>query len=297
MLEVASVGELALLAQLADALLGMTEHAIQTSVALKGISDTTNVNVKSLQQWNQVARETTGSSEWLASAFVKIDDSISAMNLNQQGPLKALTDAVDLSGLKSVDDLLNRIARSQKLMHLRPGELSNRLRGAGIDPRLQAALRLSEGERNAMRARGPVLSDKELKTFNHIEEEFAKLHAHSEKFKNSVASWTAPELLKTIQAAAEILDELRSFIDADTKRGKTGYIGKTRDVIGTAVTWATGIAPSVGLYNAFNEWRAGMYRPENSRQAALGRTSAEQEMINEAFRRPPGNDQIGRAHV
>lgn len=270
MLEVATVGELALLAKLADTLASMTEAAIGASVGLTKLTETRDIDAKSLQEWGQVAAEHAVARDDMSASLAGMAKEITKLQYNQPSSLRSLTDVMDISGIKDVPDFLHRLFLAKEQLGKTPGGISFRLDQAGIASFWTPILEAGEKAAAEAKRRAAVIGEHDIKTFDDIHKQQVMMNSEWTKLGNSIAIWTAPQLLKDFQALREIAVFIRESLS-------TGILGKISDGIMAFARKSVDVSfvPANTLVDQYNKMVEA--------SAAVGKTPADREALRHPY--------------
>ena len=219
-LEVATLGEIGALLELAQGFAGIVEHSIGVAKGLSMISTTTGINIVELQKWGEVAEE----SGWKATSMTAAMESVahSMANIRQNQPDKLLILASDLginlSGLKPDDPfgiigLIKKSMESGALKGKPAWYVSDMLVRAGINPELMMVLKQSWAEIEKMKSHTNPMTLAQAKTYADIGKQFAIFKSQSDNLRHDLADWVAPTLLTDLKACAEFIVTLDAFFE------------------------------------------------------------------------------------
>ena len=213
MLEVATLGEVAALIELAQGFAALVTDSMETAHSLHQISVKTGINITALQRWTQVAKEAGWSGDELASSAQRISKSLVDMRLGAGSSLTSLTPFISFEGIDASKpwEVIERIRKSKELMSMKTPELSSRLEKAGIDPGWMMVLKMRQADIQKAMNNGFVMSDQHQHMLTEVNKEMAVLSGRSAKLRGNIAAWAAPELLRDLKLAVEYIDRLDAF--------------------------------------------------------------------------------------
>lgn len=214
-LEVASVGEIAILFKLAQQLAELTDHAIKTSLGIEHVTSTTGMSTKSLQEWSNVAEFAGLSGKTMADTLAEISHNLSmGQYMGDYGGLKNLgvllsKAHISLNEFKAEhpEELLKKIRDSKFFQGLTPAQQYTILSGSGLQGVLEVLQkkRISDTDFKKYVSEGPVLSDKEVKQYDAIYRQMTEIRHLTESIGLSISKWFGPGISEVLSKIVETL--------------------------------------------------------------------------------------------
>lgn len=227
-LEVASVGEIAILAELAQKLAMVTDHAIQTSLGLEHIAVSTGVSMKALQEWRNVADFVKISASTLDGVVESVSHNLVQMsysgkaggladlNVLLQGSGKTLWNFVDPKTHKAdalgLLKLIREIAAARNIQ----GPLLNTMLGSsGIQPLLDMLMksRISDEQWKEYTSLGPVITDDQIQKYDLISRDLTEILHTTEAIGLAIANWFSDDTLAILHAVAGVFKMAKHEVD------------------------------------------------------------------------------------
>lgn len=243
-LEVASVGEIAILAELAEKLATLTATAIKTSLGIEDVTTRTGMSSKALQDWKNVAEFVGVSGETMAQTLASISKNLQAgISGGNYGGLRDLGVLlqhahISLQQFKAdkPEELIKAIRKSDWFQGLTPAQQNWALGSSGLDailPVLQKR-RLSDADIKKYMAEGPVISDDQIRKYDQINRALIEIHHLTQTIGNRIANWFSEGFLKGLRLVAETLNIVANQVDRVGK-AKTSVSAGSSDLLGKLI--------------------------------------------------------------
>lgn len=232
-LEVASVGEIAVLGELATKLAEITDAAVKTALGLHEFEAKTGSNSEALQQWESAARHTAAGAGVVEKAFLGISEQLEDIQRFglTTGPIRNLVNTlkdVNFQGLSPAhpEELLKRIRDSAIFKKMSPADQFGILRHAGLGDMLEL-MQMSQKEFQKYSKETTPMSEREIEKYRKIHDSMATIEAIAANIKRLIADWASDATLAFLQKTADILklelkslQEIKDFMDK-RKPGET----------------------------------------------------------------------------
>lgn len=231
-LEVASVGEVAVLYQLATQLAKITDSAINSALGLHHYAAATGASTKALQEWQSAARHTTVSADQVEQAMLGISEQLEDIRDFGQvtGPLKNLLEPLkgkmSFEGLTAEhpEEVLKRIRTAMQGIPAARQEAI--LRHAGLGSMLEL-IQMSQKDFAKFSKEAGFQSEREIEKYRKIHSQFATIENTTIRIKNFIADWFSDTTLVALSKIGEILKteyeslvQIRAYMDS-RKPGET----------------------------------------------------------------------------
>ncbi len=219
-LEVASVGEIAILATLAQKLAVISEHAIATTLGIEHITSSTGMSTKALQQWSYAAEYVGISAETMHDTLSQVSHDLAMGKFSgDYGGLKNLGVILEHTGLLLInfdpehpEELIKAIRKSSWFQHQKPEIQFTLLHGTELQAILDIMQekRISEKELTNALNNAPIFSDQELKNLDQMHKSWTEIKQVSEQVGMSTAEWARKG---TVGFFHDVLDGLKVVND------------------------------------------------------------------------------------
>lgn len=276
-LEVASVGEIAILAELANKLTAITKASIESAIGLKDYSSSTGASTLELQKWQNAAQHVNVDINTMRHALEGVSHNLAAGKLGNFGALANLSYILKQSKLSLQDfkaeqpeKLLEALRKSEFFQKLPEGEQFKFLSESGLGA-IQAALqlkRMSEDQFKTWSEEGPLLREDEIKKWDDVNSSLISVREISSKIKEIIAGWFSEDMQAGLLMTTKLLGAAANAMDPTKEHG-------------TATQFATGVVKDIvnpmqlgrDFYAAGKSWGFSMAQ-------LIDESSA---MINKAF--------------
>lgn len=240
-LEVASVGEIAILGELAEKLATLTANAIKTTLGIEAVTTATGMSSKSLQDWRNVAEFVGVSADTMSQALSSISHNLAmGQYTGNYGGLRdlgvLLTKAhLSLNQFKAdkPEELIKAI-RASSYFQAQPEAIQNVLLGSSGLQSILAVLqkrRLSDDDLKKYMSEGPVISDDQIKKYDQMHRYLVEIAHATEKIGLVIAGWFSSGVLESLKTTATFLLDIASMMDK-IAQGKTHVWETTKKVAG-----------------------------------------------------------------
>lgn len=221
-LEVASVGEIAILFELAKALATITDHAIKTSLGLTDYAYSTGASTKKLQEWQHVADHANISAQAMEAALKGISINLARGAFSgDYGNLKNLGLLLSRANLTLKDfkaskpeELLEKIRASQFFQDLPEATQDMLLASAGLESVLGVLQqsRISDSDFARYIKEGGAISEKDRKEFDQIHQDFVSIYQLTTRIGNTIASWFSADTILFFNGVVKQLTDVADLI-------------------------------------------------------------------------------------
>lgn len=227
-LEVASVGEIAVLAELANRLAQITDAAIRSALGFHEYEASVGGTSKALQEWQSAARHTTVSADTVRTSMMGISEQledIQRFGEASHAPIRNLVNTlrdVSFAGLtpKNPEELLKRIRQSHIFQGMNAADQFGVLRHAGLGGMLEL-MQMRQKDFDKYSKETTVMSEREIEKYNKIHDTMASIEAIAANIKRFIADWASDatiaffeKVAKTLQLELDSLKEIRAYFDA-----------------------------------------------------------------------------------
>lgn len=228
-LEVASVGEIAVLAELASKLAQITDASIKSALGLHHYTAETGASTKALQEWESAARHTTVSAQTVEQSMLGISEQledIQRFGAGSNAPIRNLVNTlkdVNFSGLtpNKPEELLKRIRESPIFKRMSAADQFGVLRHAGLGDMLEL-MQMSQSRFLKYSKETVPMSDREVEKYRQIRDSVATIEAISANIKRLISDWASDKTIDFLKKTAEVLqlelDSLKSIREFFDKR-------------------------------------------------------------------------------
>lgn len=243
MLEIATVGEVAILFRLAQGFAAMVGNSIEMAKGLNLVSAETGINITALQKWGQVADEAGWKAENMASSAQSISKAIADLHLGKSSAITSLGSYISLADLNPSDpfEVIRRLKQSRdegKLKGTPNAYLADIMESGGVDRGWMSILMESNAQIQRSMSHGAVMSDSQRKEYGEIAKGYSALEGRANQLRLDISHWAAPELLRDLKIAVDYIDRLDTFFQ------------KHQEAASNVASFGWGIAKQVSGYNA-----------------------------------------------
>lgn len=197
-LEVASVGEIALLGTLANRLQELSSNAIEHALSLSRLTDTTNESAESFEYWGRIANVIGLDAHQVQSAMKTVDDIFSDINFSSGAAAETMLKfnklgmSLDIPNIKSGGDLFKAIRADKFFRDLDTAGQASLLRLVGAIPEsltpLLSTRLLTPTHLTTIESRlGPGMTDAERKHFKDVNEELKITQENAKRLGEEIA--------------------------------------------------------------------------------------------------------------
>lgn len=246
-LEVASVGEIAVLAELASKLAQITDAQIKSALGLHQYTAETGASTQALQEWESAARHTAAGAGVVKPALLSISEQLEDIQRFGEGshaPIRNLVNVlrdVSFSGLdpKHPEQLLERIRKSNIFQKMTPADQFGALRHAGLGDLLELE-QMSQAKFLQYKKETVPMSDREIEKYRTIFDSMASIEAVAANIKRLIADWASDSTIaflnKTLKLFQLELDSLKAIKEYyDNRKTGQSIISKTTPLAPEAV--------------------------------------------------------------
>lgn len=257
-LEVASVGEITILATLAQKLNDITVETMHTAAAYVDLKSATGGSMQAFQEWKAMA-DVVGEGEAVASTFQDISKSISDMiHLGSGSPLAGLFTKLQIPDLAKFPEnapekileairnspIFQKMTTAEKLSTLGLAHLESMRRVLSTDTKNGGLGR--EEAVQAIKDRG-IISNEEINNWEKIHRQFISIAALSLKIKDLIAGWSQGWLSSSL---GKVLESFRTEFES-LKTIKDYVANKTYGQAGGELTKAAAMAFGEAILDHF----------------------------------------------
>lgn len=244
-LEAVSVGELAVLFEMAEKLANMTMAAVGTALSIEQVVSKTGVSQREFQKWTSIVAQAHVTGDAFSQAVVGVGAALTDLHHGVGGQellsLNRLL-GIDLSKYdsKHVIELFEAIRQSRKFQQMGAAEQDELLRKTG-DGLAGILLYLQKSDQQIAEygKHTAVFSQKGYKDLLEIATRMQQLKQDAMEFGNEIVQWDAPKLLQVLNGALELVKLLK----AEFKE----YEGAVRKADVSAPSWTKNISFAPGL--------------------------------------------------
>lgn len=245
-LEVASIGEVAVLFKLAQALNSITQNAINTALNIRDVALATGMSTEHLQKWESAATHTRGGIKALDDAMVHAHQAIWNMtHIPLTGgsdliQLKNLFPGLDITGLKEKEPevLLQRLRKVIAQSKLEGEDVQARLEKAGFGG-IGELLRSSDKDFEAWSKERLIMSDEEISNYKKIHDQMITIQNLASKIGDIIAGWFTGAVLGGQNALISLLKKQYADMKQASKTGplELGETEESRKEAGFRAAW------------------------------------------------------------
>lgn len=237
-LQVASVGEIAILTALADRLVAVTQASMKSAFGFEEYAASTGASTDALQKWQAAAKMVGISNEDVASSLGMISQGLAGLPYGKQTPLLNLLHplGITLDELKSYtpEKLLERVRESPAFKKMGEAEQRLILSEAGL-ARMQRVLMkgehgVSDKEFAQFIRDAGVMSKRDIAEFGKMHKDFLTIEALATRIGRTVATWFSGPTITFLEKQISAMREIADFIESkEEKEDKRGIGEKTKD--------------------------------------------------------------------
>lgn len=227
-LEVASVGEVAILFELANKLAMMTDASIKSAMGFHDYAVATGASTEALQKWQAAAAHVNISGEAVAGTLEKISSNLAGLQFGHPGQLKNLQEFIPnvLGGALDAEHpekLLEKIRNSAEFQRRSLSTQKYILDQAGIGSLLAVLTKhhggISDADFKRFVHEAGAMPSTDIDKFVRIKSEFTSIWELTKRIQQVISSWTTGPLLEWLQVARAGLTKVADAID-DRKHPK-----------------------------------------------------------------------------
>lgn len=205
-LEVASVGEIAVLAELAKTLISITEATIHTSMGLELYTHQTGASTQALEEWQSAARHTSVSADTVAQSFLTVSEKMEDLKKGA-GPsdllnvIKFLHISLDGLNASNPEKFMERVHAAILKTKLSADQLFA-LRHSGLGGMLEVfQMPMEKFDRAKMEAGS--YSQRELDKYQEMHDEMATIENTAIRIKRVIADWFSEGVIESAKGFSE----------------------------------------------------------------------------------------------
>ena len=243
-LEVASVGEIAILFELAQKLASLAEHAVLTTLGIEHITSSTGMSTKALQQWTAAAAYVNISGETMAGTLANISHNLAlGRRTGEYGGLLDLGVILSKSG-KSLADfnaehpekLIEFLRSSTYFQGLKKADQWAMLGGSGLRDILEILQKtcMSKEQLDEAFAHAPIISDEDQVHYDDLYRQFVNIKQLSLSIGEVMLGWVGDALLGKIKNVLTGIQDIDAWLTKKDKEGKqstvAGYVANDSDL-------------------------------------------------------------------
>ncbi len=251
-LEVASVGELAILGDLADRLIAVSKASIAASNQLLNYSAATGASTDKLQEWQAAAAHVGISADTVASGLEAVSQGIEGMKrYGEHSPLANLLQPLNMTDFQKYEamkpeQLLDAIRNSPIFQKMDAANQKFVLAKAGLDGLLRVLTKGPTGVSDAKFAKfveeAGKLSEDQISKLNRMGSEFTSIELLTRRIGRNISGWFLGPLMAT-------LTRIVSALDATTRLMETIQNGKLPSFNEVKAFGSDVLSPAIGLVN------------------------------------------------
>lgn len=270
-LEVASVGEIAVLAELANKLASVADHTIKTSEAFTDYSAATGASTDALQKWANVAEHVGISGEVVAKALESVSSGIEGLkHFGVQSDLANLLLPLHMSLEKyksaKPEELLHDIRENVFFQSMDASTKKYVLARAHLDGLLRVLSKdskhggVSPANFKAWSTEGLVLNEADIKKYDTIHEKLVSIRQLTEKIGFIIMNWFSKDFMVMLDGAVSSLKAAAGALAAVEKRktknenelGPLKYVPAGAEIHGLQMAYGSAMANFLGLSDKEN---------------------------------------------
>lgn len=286
-LEVASVGEIAILAELANKLQAITTASIASAIGLKDYSSSTGASTLELQKWQNAAQHVNVDIDTMRHALEGVSHNLASGKLGNFGALANLSYILKQSKLSLQDfkaeepeKLLEALRKSEFFQKLPEGQQFKFLSESGLGA-IQAALqlrRMSDDQFKTWSEEGPLMREDEIKKWDDVHSSLVSVKEISAKIKDIIALWFSEDMQAGLRYTVQLLTIAANLMDPKKEHGATTQFatGVVKDIVNP-------VQLGRDLYNAGKSWGLSLAQLEDQSSA----------LVNKIFPMPPHSIMAG----
>lgn len=228
-LEVASVGEIAILVELAKALVAITEATMKTSLGLALYAHQTGASSQALEEWQSAARHTQTSAADVASTFLNVSKALEDIKMGKSNELINAISFLHIS-LRGLDAshperFLERVHAAILKTKLSADQFLA-LRSSGLGQMLEV-MQMPMAKFDAAKKESGTTSEREKSKYQEIFDQMATIENISIRIKRLISDWFSDstvagfkEIAHILEVEYESLKTIQEYMQSDNS-GKT----------------------------------------------------------------------------
>lgn len=228
-LEVASVGEIAILTALADKLVEITQASMKSAVGFEEYAASTGASTDALQRWQAAGKMVGISNEAVADSLGMISQGLAGLPYGKATQLLNLMKPLDISlgELKSStpEKLLERIRNSPLFQRMGEAEQRLVLGEAGLAKMQRVLMKGEHGVSDKEFAQfirdAGTMSKGDIKQFERMHKDFLAIEALSTRIGQIVATWFSGSTIQFLEKEIDALRTIADYLEENKKKGKT----------------------------------------------------------------------------
>lgn len=237
-LEVASVGEIAVLAELATKLQQITMESINASVSLKDYTAITGGSSEALQKWQSAASHVQLTGQQVAQVFKSISQNLELGHLGKgYGSLQSALNFIPGIGAKLAatssdkpEELLKFIRNSPEFQAMSAARKQAVLHESGLDVMQRALTQGPGGISNVnfekFSKETGIISKAQIERYNDMASALTTFENTSVRIGRIIAAWFSPMTLAFLNKEADALVIIADYLDTLSSNKKvTGTLG------------------------------------------------------------------------
>lgn len=219
-LEVASIGEIAILSELAKSLEKVTADSISTTLGLRDYESATGASTEALQRWQSVARHV-DEGQNVQKVFEYITQSLTAGQKagGDYGNLKNLLNYIHDINLSLIDpkhpQQLAEMIRASKDWHnmMADPNLQSLVMGSSGIGGILRTLQMEQTEFQEDWRNAPIIPKRDVANYDAIHKDFISLEEAATRIRQVIAHWFTGDVEKSLHEFVKVAQHFAAFID------------------------------------------------------------------------------------
>lgn len=213
-LEIATIGEIALLWELGTMLARFTDAGIKASLGFEQFTMHTGLSAQVLQKWQIAAELSHASAQDVTTSMENLTKNLKLMALGEDTPLRKAFQFLGIAGeqVKDADDALKKIHERLALTTPDAGMQALILQWASVSPNLREMLTLRDEVLKNRQTFVSGMSGGQEKQFDHLRETMVEIELRTRQIGINIGAWVSP-------AVQKIFDILNTAAGLELKGG------------------------------------------------------------------------------
>lgn len=232
-LEVASVGEIAILKKLAQSLEEVTSAAIANAMGFTDYAAATGGSTEELQKWQNAAKHVNTDAHTMEAVFRRISHDLATGKMSgDYGGLKNLDVLLTKAHLTlqqfradKPEELLSAIAHSDYFKSLSPSAKEAILSKSDIAPALRA-LQIGVEDFKKWSEEGEIMSKEDIAKWSDIHSDMVSVQEISQKIGSIIANWFSDDMQAGLRMTIYLLGKTADLIDPKKSHSPVVEAGK-----------------------------------------------------------------------
>lgn len=255
-LEVASVGEIAVLTALADKLVDVTKASMATAIGLEEYAAATGGSTEALEKWQAAGKMVGIENETIASSLIAISQGLVGIKkYGEAAPIMNLLHPLKMSMEKykesSPEQLLQGIRENALFQRMEAAEQRFVLGKAGLAGMQRILSKrdggISDKQFSQFIRDAGTMSHKDIKQFEAMHQGFLTIEALSKRIGLNISKWFSGDIMNFLKTEISALRVIADFTDKATRK----------EAVGVAKDYAKhGLMPDIGNLFLYGPRRA-----------------------------------------